>query len=352
MGSDADRAVLEIQFLQKFQRLLDSGSFSATYKFALLIALTNLAVKRGSDGAEPLRLTFDELAREFVTLYWTHARPYPGSEALLRQNTGKPAKILGLIEQAIAAQTGRHHRKPEPRAIDGELIKRVATLIAVMPVWKLQTVGKTQTDPDHEDHFLYPNTGRGRAIELRAGVVGCMRRFRGLITALAQARWAEWIRVQNGALLGSGTDLERFLFGQDRVALSEFADLLCELQAGKCFYTNKKLGPDRGRQVDHFIPWSRYPTDSPFNLVLACGPANGAKSDHLASVGHLRNWLQRNSEHAAALRRRADVDLAELGSARAIARWAYQQAESLEDLVWERCNVLVPLGPEWKQLLA
>ena len=46
----------QVQFLFKIQRLLSEGGFVATYKFALLVALGELAVERGDDTTEHLEL--------------------------------------------------------------------------------------------------------------------------------------------------------------------------------------------------------------------------------------------------------------------------------------------------------
>jgi hypothetical protein len=46
-------------------------------------------------------------------------------------------------------------------------------------------------------------------------------------------------------------------------------------------------------QVDHFIPWSKFPNDAIDNLVLACAKCNGRKSDHLADPTHVGKWLDR-----------------------------------------------------------
>ena len=42
----------QLAFLSKLQRLFAEGDFTATYKFALLIALADLAVERGRDDGE------------------------------------------------------------------------------------------------------------------------------------------------------------------------------------------------------------------------------------------------------------------------------------------------------------
>ena len=55
----------------------------------------------------------------------------------------------------------------------------------------------------------------------------------------------------------------------------------------------RRLGdPTRG-QVDHFVPWSRYPDDSLDNLVVADVACNGFKSSSLAAADHVARWARR-----------------------------------------------------------
>jgi len=63
-------AFVAIEFLRKLRRLLDQGGFVASYKFALLHAIADLCVTRGDDTGVPLRLPLDELAKEYIRLYW------------------------------------------------------------------------------------------------------------------------------------------------------------------------------------------------------------------------------------------------------------------------------------------
>src|SRR4051794_11311047 len=89
----------QITFLQNVQRLLAEGSFTATYKYALLQALADLAVLRGDDTGDPLVLTTREIAEQMISLYWRQAVPFPtaGSELLLRQSTHQQAEIVSQI---------------------------------------------------------------------------------------------------------------------------------------------------------------------------------------------------------------------------------------------------------------
>src|SRR5713226_8184611 len=60
----------QLQFLFKVQRLLSEGLFVSTYKYALLLALADLAVERGDDTTESLSLDTRDLAEQFIGLYW------------------------------------------------------------------------------------------------------------------------------------------------------------------------------------------------------------------------------------------------------------------------------------------
>jgi len=58
------------------QRLLDEGLFTASYKFALLLALAVLSMEQGDDSGAPLDLTTDAIAEKFVQYYWRQVVPY------------------------------------------------------------------------------------------------------------------------------------------------------------------------------------------------------------------------------------------------------------------------------------
>src|SRR5215472_9100016 len=147
----------QIQFLVNLQRLLDEGLFVASYKFALLVALADLSVESGDDSGEALPVSTEAIAGKFVQYYWRHAMPYPAAEnaAILKQNTGQQAAILNTVRRA------REHHGDSITAVMNraatwkEIVREVAQVVRVMPLWKLQTVGKERLD------FLYENAGAG-----------------------------------------------------------------------------------------------------------------------------------------------------------------------------------------------
>lgn len=66
----------QIEFLAKIQRIFSEGEFTATYKFVLLIALSDLAVELGRETGEPLSRYIKQIAEKFIALYWPTRRPY------------------------------------------------------------------------------------------------------------------------------------------------------------------------------------------------------------------------------------------------------------------------------------
>jgi hypothetical protein len=180
--------------------------------------------------------------------------------------------------------------------------------------------------------------------------VYCFRKFHDLVTELAQNAWVRFVRslTLNRPLLGETVDLREFLFGCDRNNLTTVRNVLRDVQGGRCFYCEGRIGRDGA--VDHFIPWSRYPLDLGHNYVLADGRCNGNKGDRLAFHGHLRRWCERNQQPAMTELFASRTLLHDLDLTRRVALWAYSQAERAQANVWtEGRDGLVALDPGWRR---
>ena len=114
----------KLRFLHKIQRLLESGRFTSTYKFALLIALTNVAVEHGNDSSSALTIDLEDIAREFLALYWPQAKPYQHLGVQLSQNSNvlKPATILTLLGKEVAAGKSNFARLRQNAAARDKLV--------------------------------------------------------------------------------------------------------------------------------------------------------------------------------------------------------------------------------------
>jgi hypothetical protein len=336
----------QIQFLVNVQRLLNEGLFVASYKFALLLSLADLSVEKGANSGDALSLSSCEIAEKFVQYYWRQAAPYPSAATpnILQQNTGKQAAILNIIRNARTEHGGSLPLITKKADVWPRLVRRVAEIVRVMPLWKLQTIGPERMD------FLYKNTGAGTTIELRPGVAYCFCKFHALLTDLVRGAWSRYVRQLNLAVLGEATDLNEFLFGSERISLAVVRPVLLDIQNGRCFYCHSTLTP-AGTEVDHFVAWARYPVDLGHNFVLADSKCNREKRDRLPAYEHLGTWTERNARFAdqiaEGLMRQGIIS--ELTASNFVAQWAYGQTEVARGLTWLRKDEMVPLDARWRE---
>ena len=166
---DAPPPQAQLDFLQNLQRLLGEGTFTATYKYALLLALADVCVERGEDTAATFQVQTAWLAEKFIAYYWRQARPYAGSlvssasaqclrrDALLRQNTGQSAVVLttlkAMVDQGLSLADLQRSRSEWAR-----LVNKVAKVVREMPLWRLQVIGNQPLE------FLYRRVGTGTSM--------------------------------------------------------------------------------------------------------------------------------------------------------------------------------------------
>jgi hypothetical protein len=341
----------QVKFLRNVQRLLAEGLFVASYKFALLHALADLAVLKGDDTGAPLDLHTKDIAAKFAELYWQQCRPFQvgGGNAglILQQNTGKQAAVVSQIVETQQACGGSLFRlKQAAPDVWSSLVSEIDQVVRFMPLWKLQTVGDERLD------FLYDNVDRGTSVTLNPGVAYCLRAFYELLRDLVQGAWARFVRKLNADKTGNVTDLGTFLFGHERANLEAYRPILTDVRKGGCLYCQKPL--PRNSHVDHFVPWSRYPADLGYNFVLAHVACNHAKSDYLAAEGHLAAWSERNRlNREEPLARLQEAALpCDLSASAQIAQWAYEQTEKANGQVWVVERTLQHLSPTWRQCLS
>jgi len=337
----------QVRFLADLQRLLSEGQFVATYKYALLMTLADLAVERGDDSGNTLTVPTKLIAEKFITYYWRQTKPYPSKPevGILRQNTGQQSAVIRQLEQARAKHGHSLLRLQSQTRQWRSLVSAVERVVVVMPLWKLQTVGKERLD------FLYATSSTSGQIDLKPGVAYCLRKFYPLIADLVRGAWVRYVRRMNTELLGSAADLNEFLFGSERAVLTDLQPVLGDLQHGRCFYCEKAM--QRGStHVDHFIPWSRYPVDLGHNFVLAHGACNSAKGDRLAAVDHLQAWTERNHQYGQQITSRFQAKdfICDMQISNQIAEWSYAQTAAVSGLTWLRGDQLVSLDARWRKL--
>ena len=333
----------QIVFLQQIQRLFDEGEFSATYKFALLLALAELAVELGGDDGETLDLPMLSVGEKFAELYWRQLAAFSSGQvnaqaSVLHQNHGAQASVIQHLLEIHTESQGRLPVARQHRSWKNQ-VKAVAGVVRQMPLRHLQVFGgKLQP-------FLYDYPCQNGVVRLKLGVAFNLRRYQSLIQQLARSGWVNHIRSNklNAPMLGKIDDLESFMFGSSRATLDEVAKVLAPLQDHRCFYCAQKI--DHRAEVDHFVPWARYPRDTAHNFVLSHRGCNNDKRDMLAAKQHLENWMERiqrrGGEMGDLLSKSGFVSDVECSIQ--IARWAYQQTVSIGGMGWVMKGKTEPL---------
>lgn len=278
----------QIVFLKKIQTLFDDSSFSATYKYALLITLTNLAIEMGSDDGKELSIDSKLIAKRFSEIYWPQIREYSAGvrgtkSGILRQNKGGQAEIITTLLQ-IQEKTGQDDFATiTEQKIWNQKLGKIIRTIWENPVFYLQ---------NQRDEFIYQYSPNREFLTLKANAVFSLRQFSDYIIQYAKQGWIDHIKQNrlNQEIIGPKDDLEAFLFGSNRSALTSITPILLDYQNGKCFYCNKSV--IKNSDVDHFIPWKKYPRDLAENFVLSCPACNRSKSDMLAATSYRDQWIE------------------------------------------------------------
>ena len=308
-----------IGFAEKILELLDEGRYTATYKYAVLLGLMDVCLEHTQrSGAPPDTVTTRQLADKIVELYWPHTVPFGirTPMTVLKQNTAGQAEIVSAIigfreRHAADPSVPRWEsrlRSPEAYA---KLVRLVEWKLIEMPLPRLQTMGHSRGSFIYEinwdEHVQLREVRRYQKEErsnfdnrlmLRPGVGEYFLQLNGLLRPLIQRRWAAMVAQLNGL---EESQLEVFLFGADRVATTKVRIGLWEIQNRRCFYCDARIAESSHGDVDHFMPWARYPDDSLDNFVFADRKCNGFKSSSLAAARHLARWARRfeksSSEH-------------------------------------------------------
>jgi 5-methylcytosine-specific restriction endonuclease McrA len=328
-----------IAFAEKVLELLEEGRYTATYKYAVLLALIDVCLEQTQrSGAPPDTVTTRQLADKIVELYWPHTLPFAGrtTATVLKQNTTGQAEIVSAIMKFRARHAPDqsaprwHARIAKPKAY-ASLVSQVEWKLIEMPLPRLQILGRS------ESRFIYEfgwdqRVRQARVARYQAGTAGAfdnrvllksgvgeyLLQLSGLLRPLIQRRWAAMVAELNRL---EESQLDLFLFGADRTQTAKVRGGLWEIQDRRCFYCHDRVRDPVQAEVDHFVPWSRHQDDGLDNLVVADQRCNGAKSSSLAAAEHVAQWARRFAAHSA--------EAAQLASLAAAKAWDRQPGRSL-----------------------
>lgn len=295
--------------------ILDRGAFTATYKYAVLLALLDVCLENTArSGAPPTVVTTRQLAEKVVEVYWRQVESYAGTGSVLTQmggRRGQRATILAEVKsfrdfaQAELGTTSLHKARTSAPEVFHRHLREVEWTLIRYPLPLLQTIGRESVPFLYRLGWEHPaKRGDVRRYQLGASsdfdnrillldLVGeHLIQLNGLLRFVIQKHWVQGVSQLNRL---EEDPLEGFLFGMDRTSLERVRDPLLELQGGKCFYCERSIMGTA--HVDHFVPWSRYASNALDNLVAAHEKCNLSKSDHLAATAHVEHWATRTARH-------------------------------------------------------
>ena len=306
-------------------RILTEGRKSSTYKLAVLRALVDLVIERpGQESRNGFHLVpVVEIARRVLGYYWK-----PALEGVPQgtQNPTIPTLILGL-GNLVVGDRGRIVDHPDQGAwladwIEGtpELPGQLrAALLGVRysllkyPLKHLPNVGDRRAevfnlvtmpaeghpglpmDASYDDHRrAAPNKRAFRAATTWRVMLDCERTF-VVLSARAYEEISEfrfWLR--DAILMRWLQECERFgatgvgasllameVPERDRTAADKAHRIIEAADWQHCLYTGTRLGKGIRVQIDHVLPFSRFPVDLFWNLAPTSASANLEKSDRL-----------------------------------------------------------------------
>ena len=317
---------MDTLFLERLLVLLARGSFTTTYKYALLLALIDLNLEGAGRGADVTTITTRQLAERVVALYWPHTRPFQGKElSQSRAGQGESSVLRSILtfRRAVAPNDSLPQRAAmaDPAGYS-RLVEAVEWVFVREPIPRLQVIGGAQElflyrvewtiqqnsgDPiDRSLPLLTRRAFRGgeipNVLRLLPGVHERLVGLAAVLRPLIHRQWTDLVAQMNRL---PERALEDHLFGRSREDLEPVRRPLWDLQSGRCFYCGGSV-PLAQAQVDHVLPWSRFAEDTIENLVVADGPCNLSKRDFLIGREPLEPWLARPQATLAQLAQDAD----------------------------------------------
>lgn len=308
------------------ERILSHGKKSSTYKLAVLRAIVDFVVEHPA--REPRNgfhlIPLIELARRALAYYWR-----PALEAIpqgLDSDRQRIPRLVADLSRSNVTVPGLDLRSPsagyplslwieETPALPDDLVDvlvEIRRTLLEQPIRYIHNVGDDQS----EIFSVLTTTG----LSFSASYDAHRKAASGCAGALKEARtWLDLTAAETGYIVLSARSYEeisalRFWlrdaiiirwarecerFAQGRVAvpvhtfelelpnrdserMRALKALYCKLGLTHCLYTDAALG--RSWDLDHLLPWSRFPVNLFWNLVPASPKANrgqGGKSDGL-----------------------------------------------------------------------
>ena len=252
---------------------------ATSYKPALLKALVRL-VRRGI--GPDIRL--QTIGHEFVTMYWMQTVVFR-----LRQDytLSKESEVVRSIREAAELAGSRDLSKLSSTART-RLDRKMAQILRVNV---LDLFHKNK--PASMGSLFYWARGED-SLHLSLAANAFIAQNALALESIANLWWARFLERRNGLAPLVIEKVERD--GVKRERLTAFVQILQQIDGNRCFYCGCDLTVNIITHVDHVIPWSFLLSNPSWDLVLACGACNLAKSDRLPTESFIEKLAQTNAK--------------------------------------------------------
>lgn len=251
---------------------------STSYKPALLKALVRLV--RRNAGPD---ISLQAIGSEYVAMYWMQTVVFR-----LRQDftLSKESEVVREIRAASVRYGVR-----DARQLSNEARRRLDLRMArILPINVLELFHKSKPESMGE---LYTWARGDASIHLHDASHRLIADNAPALESIANLWWARFLERRNGLapLVIEKVDRD----GAKRERLTPYVRILQRLDGNRCFYCERELGTNIATHVDHVIPWSFLLSNPAWDLVLACGGCNLAKSDTLPAPDFMQKLARTNA---------------------------------------------------------
>lgn len=259
--------------------LLRDASMSASYKPALLKAIVRVCRADSS-----LVISLERLGSEFAKLYWNQTILYHLRQAAALSKESEVIKLIRATSERL--NTRKYHDLPP---LEKDLLaRRMARKLTINVLAAFHTSAPKQMPRLYE--------WAGDEIRLTPAALSFLQTEGAALEALANYSWAKFLETTNRLAPKLIQKVESN--GLPRTSLAPYLAILLEEEDPACFYCGRTYERGTDFAVDHVIPRSFLMEDPLWDLVIACGPCNGSKSDILPERTFIERLIERNAVRA------------------------------------------------------
>jgi len=272
---------------------------STSYKPALLKALIRIVRERPAPEIPLLRI-----GAEFVKLYWVQTVMFHLRQAATLRSEPEVVRSIRNVADV-------HRVRLLANLPDEARLRLERDMARILRINVLEAFHRSKPDGMAP---LFSRLVGSDFVVLPVGAVQFIAAHSSALESIANLWWARYLEKVNLLAPLVIEKVERN--GAQRGSLSRYLRILREIDEPRCFYCGRDLGSVTV-EVDHVIPWSFLLADPLWDLVLACAPCNGAKSDtlpapefveRLVATGARRSRISLPPGFASAFLGRDDID--------------------------------------------